>query len=163
MRFNDKELTEYANGTGDKEGRMYHKYIRDGYKERWFKLKGNLLFYYRVNEYGGIHSKEPVGLFVVEDCSIQTEDNSSLPFAFSITFTCDPRKHYFGCSNQVTCDDWVKLLKAASYQTLKRKLYDMQTRLLNMTGVDPLATFPHLLLQQTQSQSLPPQNLLSFD
>ena len=28
-------------------------YIHLGYRQRWFRLKGNLLFYFKVDEYGG--------------------------------------------------------------------------------------------------------------
>ena len=58
-----------------------------GFKERWFKLRGNLLFYYRVNEFGGVYHKEPVGCLVIELCRIQREDQSGLGFAFSICKT----------------------------------------------------------------------------
>ena len=32
---------------------MYNLCIPTGYKQRWFRLKGNLLFYYKLDEYGG--------------------------------------------------------------------------------------------------------------
>lgn len=81
MRVNEKELLSAATQIADKEGRMNYKApgFREGflkfhpsplelininiyfctvYKERWFKIKGNLLFYFKLNEYGGICDKE---------------------------------------------------------------------------------------------------------
>ena len=116
MRFNEKEMSQYSSGPAIKEGRIQHKnpysgkggfregmaYCQKlttidfrliltkqiiGYKERWFKLRGNLLFYYRVNQYGGVQTKEPIGVLIIEMCTVQREDESDLPFAFSI---CEP-------------------------------------------------------------------------
>ncbi|KAH8035648.1 hypothetical protein HPB51_007892 [Rhipicephalus microplus] len=86
MRFNEKEMATLAAGAADKEGRLNHRNLsfREVFKERWFKLKGNLLFYFRLNEHGGVFEKEPVGLFVIECCKVQHEPNVDYSFAFSI-------------------------------------------------------------------------------
>jgi hypothetical protein len=153
MRFNDKELALLSTRTADRDGRMYHKHLnnsstsREGYKERWFKLIGNLLFYFKVNEYGGLCAKEPSGVFLIEDVIVQTEDEASLPFCFSLTFVTEPeRKHIFSCSNQKSCDEWVDILSKASYQTLKERVNRMQQEIIEKTGSDPLSAFPHFAL-----------------
>ena len=150
MRFNDKELATFAAGTAERDGRMYHKHLsnssssREGYKERWFKLCGNLLFYFKVNEYGGVCAKEPSGVFLIEDVIVQTEDEASLPFSFSLTFINEPeRKHIFSCSNQKSADDWVEVLSNSSYQTLKEMVNRMQQEIIEKTGRDPLSAFSH--------------------
>lgn len=86
MRFNEKEMTGVAAEKPDKEGRLNHRNLsfREVFKERWFKLKGNLLFYFRLNEYGGVYETEPVGVFVMECCKIQHEPSAEHAFAFSI-------------------------------------------------------------------------------
>ncbi|CAI8019948.1 Sesquipedalian-1 [Geodia barretti] len=56
MRFNDKELGAWASVfSPDKEGLLEKKGAGrgQGYKQRWFRLKGNLLFYFKVDELGG--------------------------------------------------------------------------------------------------------------
>jgi hypothetical protein len=53
LRFNEKELSHHATSMSpDKEGLLEKKgAVRgQGYKQRWFRLKGNLLFYFRVDE-----------------------------------------------------------------------------------------------------------------
>lgn len=107
-------------------------------------LQGNLLFYYKVNEYGGVCAGEPAGVFVMEDCLIETEDEACLPFSFSVTFHAEPdRKHMFSSSNQTSADEWVRVLKNASYEGLRQRVRQMQSELQRLTGKDPLLGFPH--------------------
>ncbi|XP_076331222.1 pleckstrin homology domain-containing family J member 1-like isoform X2 [Tachypleus tridentatus] len=146
MRFNDKEIFALALGKVDKEGRLNHKVrgFRDSYKERWFKLKGNLLFYFRVNEFGAVIEKEPAGLFVIEQCKVERETQNDLPFCFSITFSEDlDKKHIFLCQSEKQCEDWVKVLQEASYEHQRAKLLLIQAKLLRKTGKDPLEAFPN--------------------
>ncbi|RWS22225.1 pleckstriny domain-containing family J member 1-like protein [Leptotrombidium deliense] len=144
MKLNEREISDFSTGAGDKEGKIYHKTCTHGsfnhsFKERWFKLKGNLLFYYKVNEYGGINSKEPIGFYLLEDFSIQFENDASFLFAFSITFDTEPdKKHIFGCRNQQNCDEWISILQVASYQKLKSDLFDLQLKIIEKTGSNPL-------------------------
>lgn len=107
-------------------------------------VQGNLLFYYKVNEYGGVCAGDPTGVFVIEECIIETEDEAGLPFSFSITFTAEPdRKHMFSSSNQTSADEWVRILRNASYEGLRRRVRDLQSELERLTGRDPLLGFPH--------------------
>ena len=41
--------------------------------ERWCRLRGNLLFYFKSRD----HWSEPAGVIVIEDCEVQPEVNSS--------------------------------------------------------------------------------------
>uniref|UniRef100_T1JKC9 PH domain-containing protein n=1 Tax=Strigamia maritima TaxID=126957 RepID=T1JKC9_STRMM len=87
MKVNDKELATIAGSPADKEGRLNHKgnSHRDVYREKWFKLKGNLLFYYRLNEYGAVTNQEkPDGVFVIEQCKVQMEPKADSPFVFQL-------------------------------------------------------------------------------
>lgn len=75
MKYNEKELAALAcEGGSDKEGLLYKKGgqkgqgqkcvfqsfstgieafdLSLGYQPRWFRLKGNLLFYFKANEKG---------------------------------------------------------------------------------------------------------------
>uniref|UniRef100_L7LVR8 Pleckstrin homology domain-containing family J member 1 n=1 Tax=Rhipicephalus pulchellus TaxID=72859 RepID=L7LVR8_RHIPC len=144
MRFNEKEMATLAAGAADKEGRLNHRNLsfREVFKERWFKLKGNLLFYFRLNEHGGVFEKEPVGLFVIECCKVQHEPNVDYAFAFSIGFLDDAdRRHLFTCTTQKHCDEWVSCLQQASYEYQRGRLLYMQQKILELTGRDPLADF----------------------
>ncbi|KAG0428857.1 hypothetical protein HPB47_024190, partial [Ixodes persulcatus] len=144
MRFNEKEMAGVATKQADKEGRLNHRNLsfREVFKERWFKLKGNLLFYFRLNEYGGVYEAEPVGVLVIECCKIQHEPSVDCSFAFSIAFSDDAdRKHLFSCTTQKHCDEWVSCLQQASYEYQRGRLLYMQQKILEMTGRDPLADF----------------------
>ncbi|XP_054162369.1 pleckstrin homology domain-containing family J member 1-like [Oppia nitens] len=148
MRFNERELVVYSSGSAVKEGRIYHKNansgFREGYKERWFKLKGNLLFYYRVNEFGGVYNKEPIGVLIIEMCRVQREDDLALPFAFSLTFDSDlDKKHLLGCANQRQCDEWVQVLSQCSYQNQRNRLLELKKEIMDITGTDPLASYSY--------------------
>lgn len=145
MRFNEKEMAAVAAGVADKEGRLNHRNLSftEVFKERWFKLKGNLLFYFRLNKHGGLTLQdEPVGVFVIECCKVQHEPSVDYAFAFSIAFADDAeRKHLFTCTTQKHCDEWVSCLQQASYEYQRGRLLYMQQKILELTGRDPLADF----------------------
>ncbi|KAK7080946.1 Pleckstrin y domain-containing J member 1 [Halocaridina rubra] len=89
MRFNSAELADFAAPAGEHEGRLTHKppprtLYDAAYKERWFKLQANCLFYYRLNEHGGIEKNEPTGVFILENCEVRREVASEVPFGFAI-------------------------------------------------------------------------------
>lgn len=50
--------------------------------ERWCRLRGNLLFYFKTRD----HWSEPSGVIVVEDCDVRTETNH-LESTFGIVLT----------------------------------------------------------------------------
>lgn len=153
MKLNGREMVAFASHKKcDRDGRMYYKVLyspsqasSDGMKEKWFKLKGNLLFYYKINEYGGLPSaNEPSGLLVIEDCTVSLEDALPPFFSFSIQFHAEPgRKHLFSCLNQPSADAWVDILKNCSYETVRAKVADLRSQIIAKTGKDPLSRYPH--------------------
>jgi hypothetical protein len=52
-------------------------------------LRGNLLFYYKINEYGGLNgglnAQLPAGFFILECFQVTNEYSEALPFSFSIS------------------------------------------------------------------------------
>lgn len=59
MLVNDRELIATSLKPGTIEGRINYKVVQRGkskssFKEFWFKLTGNLLFYFTLNNFGGI-------------------------------------------------------------------------------------------------------------
>ncbi|CAM1325871.1 PLEKHJ1 (predicted) [Pycnogonum litorale] len=126
LRFNERELISHANESSDKEGRLKVKVpgFREVFKERWFKLKGNLLYYYRLNEYGAVYEKEPAGLYVLENLRIHKEEYFELPNTFSLDD--GDKKHYFSSSSARKCGLWVECLKNASYEQKRLKLQSLE-------------------------------------
>ncbi|GAB6031688.1 hypothetical protein CHUAL_009439 [Chamberlinius hualienensis] len=112
-------MANFSSCKSDREGRLNYKSpnsYRDGYKERWFKLKGNLLFYFRLNNYGAVFEDHPVGMFVIENCRVQMEFDSDQSFAFSIVFLDDEDKKHIFCGPTLQhCEHWVKTISEARY------------------------------------------------
>ncbi|KAL0278966.1 UNVERIFIED_CONTAM: hypothetical protein PYX00_000625 [Menopon gallinae] len=148
MKFNCKELAEYSNGEATIEGRLHHKRITGGFsqsgkdtwhaarfKEKWFKLRANVLFYFSATEQGKVFDKRPSGAFVLENAVVQYEMNSEVPFSFSILFHDDvEKKHLFAGRSEENIDQWVNFLKQASYEFWRSQLIMLQTKICMLTG-----------------------------
>ncbi|KAE8749696.1 hypothetical protein FOCC_FOCC003684 [Frankliniella occidentalis] len=151
MRFNEREASEIlANGTIDLEGRLNFRkicignYSQPAFKERWFKLKGNLLFYFRINEIGKVDGKQPTGLLILENCSVQPEGNSGVPFAFSLSFRDEPdKKLIFAGRSEDHVQQWINALKQSSYEYWRQQMILLQSKICFRTGKDPLLLYPH--------------------
>uniref|UniRef100_A0A1B6D669 Pleckstrin homology domain-containing family J member 1 n=1 Tax=Clastoptera arizonana TaxID=38151 RepID=A0A1B6D669_9HEMI len=149
MRFNDKELAEMSLGEGELEGRLnYRKHPNGnfnqngGFKERWFKLKCNLLFYFKISDQGKME-KQPAGVFVLENAHVQKELSTAMPFAFSLTFSDDPdKKHMFSARTEELVLLWVSSIKKASYEYWRSQMIILQTKISLRTGKDPLLMYP---------------------
>ncbi|XP_012277644.1 pleckstrin homology domain-containing family J member 1 isoform X2 [Orussus abietinus] len=109
MKFNEKELVELSTGAAEREGRLNHKRAhKSGFKERWFRLKYNLLFYFNINEFGQIEWKQPAGVIVLENCSINVDASSESAFAFSISFQDEhDKRHILSCRSNAQVEQWV--------------------------------------------------------
>nr|ACO14834.1 Pleckstrin homology domain-containing family J member 1 [Caligus clemensi] len=143
MRWNSNEIQDLCLRVPDWEGRMSFKTVSassslgsshsesgGGFKERYFKLKGNLLFYSREGQ-------GPLGLFVLENVvSVQREIKEASMFA--ITFS-DDKKTLFWLSNNSSVDEWICALSKASYEYQRSLLADLRLRISQRTGKDPLS------------------------
>ncbi|KAK4324050.1 hypothetical protein Pmani_005299 [Petrolisthes manimaculis] len=144
MRFNSEQLAEFAVEAGDHEGRLTHKppartLYDSACKERWFKLKANFLFYYRLNEFGGVAKNEPHGVFVLENVDVQREDTAEAPFGFAIKWMDDlDRKHLFFAQSETSVCTWIDKIIRASYHNLKANLDSLRYQIRTRTGKDPL-------------------------
>ncbi|KAL7644108.1 UNVERIFIED_CONTAM: hypothetical protein RMT77_004931 [Armadillidium vulgare] len=145
MRFNAAEIIEASLTQGDQEGRMTYKspsksaLYESAYKERWFKLKGNLLFYFRLNDQGVVEKNEPSGVFVLENIIIGEESDLKYQYGFSITWKDESfRKHCFYPPSESLLQTWILKLKKASYDNLRADLLYLRYRIHQKTGKDPL-------------------------
>lgn len=135
----------------DKEGKLlYMKTYPSrpkGWKYHWFRLRGNLLFYFKVNELGSPES-EPKRIMVLERCKIQHEPFAEKPSTFSIAFQNDSteKKHLFSSPSKAQSEEWVALLRKASYEQLRATLTILHAQILKLTGSDPMEAFTHNLL-----------------
>ncbi|XP_059138991.1 sesquipedalian-1-like, partial [Physella acuta] len=91
MRFNSKELALLVQQTNhyDKEGFLLMKDKQDGffkkseaYINRYVKLKGNLLFYFKNKD----NKAEPLGVIVLERCAVELAVDQETTNGFLLGF-----------------------------------------------------------------------------
>ena len=86
MRFNEKELSQIAAETGrerfEKEGILFIRERQETFLdlfiaqpevfvERWCRLRGNLLFYFKTKDWKATTANDVAGVFVLERFDIQ--------------------------------------------------------------------------------------------
>ena len=85
MRFNEKELSQVALEGGDRFEREGVLFIRERqetfldlfiaqpevFVERWCRLRGNLLFYFKTKDWKATSTADVAGVFVLERFDIQ--------------------------------------------------------------------------------------------
>ena len=136
MRFNENEVvSELAFSTPDWEGKLTYKPPKSSsgfgsrgaeFKERWFRLKANCLFYWRMPSSSSTADQrpsppaagtEPLGCIILEGSHVQQEGfTTQSVHAFSIVFADEPeRKHLFLAETARHVMQWVSVLKKAKY------------------------------------------------
>ncbi|CAF4957594.1 unnamed protein product [Pieris macdunnoughi] len=126
MKINDKNLCAFASSATpvDREGWLdLRGEVGKNYQRRWFTLKGNLLFYFDKKG-----DKEPVGVIILEGCTIELTEEES--YSFKIVFPCEGSRTYFLCTNsQASMEAWMKALACASYDYMKLMVSELQRQL----------------------------------
>ncbi|VVC38019.1 Hypothetical protein CINCED_3A018456 [Cinara cedri] len=127
MKINEKSLSAYSTSASpiDKEGWLCKRgELNKGYQKRWFVLKGNLLFYFERKG-----DKEPLGVVILEGCSIELAENDD-QFSFKIIFHGPNNRSYtLGSDSQESMEQWMKSLACASYDYMKFMVADLQRQL----------------------------------
>ncbi|CAH2238951.1 uncharacterized protein LOC120629019 [Pararge aegeria] len=150
MKSNIRELALLSDKPCVVEGRLNYKKVANGsyrnqavFKERWFRLINNYLFYFKISEMGKFDTKTPAGVFVMENSSIQMEHGQSISFSFSISFIDEPEKrHVFAARSEDNVVQWVMKLRQCSYEYLRSQLHTLQSKIFSITGKDPLLLVP---------------------
>lgn len=144
MRFNSRELALLAQQTAsvDKEGVLYMKEKQDSifkrsevYVDRFFRLKGNLLFFFKNKE---IRS-EPLGVLVLERCTVELDLDEEALNSFMLVFEGEDNPFKFAAATEEERDGWIQALHMASYECLKMQLQSLREQLQARTGRDPVA------------------------
>eukprot|EP00043_Microstomoeca_roanoka_P000822 m.29311 g.29311 ORF g.29311 m.29311 type:complete len:1153 (+) comp10519_c0_seq1:89-3547(+) len=142
MKYNERELRLFGTanvGNVDQEGYLWKRGERksDGYRKRWFVLKGNLLYYFRSHDPG----TEPLGCIVLERVSVVNDKKSDVHqrFQFRLEFDSpDARIYFLWASASETRKIWVDKIRQASFEHLRDTLLSLQRRLVELTGRNPL-------------------------
>ncbi|XP_063616816.1 uncharacterized protein LOC134790006 [Cydia splendana] len=150
MKCNVRELAHLSDQPCVIEGRLNYKKVSNGgyrnqavFKERWFRLINNYLFYFKISEMGKFDTKNPAGVFVMENSSIQMEHGPNISFSFSISFIDEPEKrHVFAARAEDNVVQWVIKLRECSYEYLRERLHTLQSKIYSITGKDPLLLVP---------------------
>ncbi|XP_034840814.1 sesquipedalian-1 [Maniola hyperantus] len=126
MKINEKNLCAFASSATpvDREGWLDMRgEVGKSYQRRWFTLKGNLLFYFDKKG-----DKEPVGVIILEGCTIELTEEES--YSFKIVFHCEGGRTYYLCTNsQASMEAWMKALACASYDYMKLMVAELQRQL----------------------------------
>lgn len=138
MKINESTLISYAtsaNSPTDKQGFLWKRgEVNRSFQKRYFVLKGNLLFYFEKR-----HDKEPVGVVIMEGCTIELAEEEQEMFAFKINFHGEGRRiYYLGTDSQEMLEEWMKCLAAASYDYMKLMVMELQQKVRELEEMEQL-------------------------
>ncbi|XP_037821209.1 sesquipedalian-1 [Lucilia sericata] len=124
MKINEKNLCVFATSPPyDKEGFLFKKgEVNKAFQRRYFVLKGNLLFYFEKRG-----DKEPLGLIIVEGCTIELSEESD-QYCFEIAFNGN-RTYILSAESQESMESWMKALTCAGYEYKKLMVAELQRQL----------------------------------
>ncbi|KAM7351670.1 inositol phosphatase interacting protein isoform 2-T2 [Cochliomyia hominivorax] len=129
MKINEKNLCVFATSPPyDKEGFLLKKgEVNKAFQRRYFVLKGNLLFYFEKKG-----DKEPLGLIIVEGCTIELSEESD-QYCFEIAFNGN-RTYILSAESQESMESWMKALTCAGYEYKKLMVAELQRQLEEIEG-----------------------------
>ncbi|XP_029649468.2 inositol polyphosphate-4-phosphatase type I A isoform X2 [Octopus sinensis] len=159
MRFNSKALASLSLQTNtkfDKEGIVWMKDKQDGlfkkgeaFVERFCRLKGNMLFYFKSKEFT---NTDPLGVLIIERCTVELDTDDDNLHGFMLVYEGDENPVHFATRTEEQRDQWIQTLHIASYECLKMQLQSLREQLVSKTGHDPLDRMP----QQDTCSTNPP-------
>ncbi|PNF15691.1 hypothetical protein B7P43_G14251, partial [Cryptotermes secundus] len=101
--------------------------------ERWCRLRGNLLFYFKSRE----QWSEPLGVIILEQCSIKVDTPTAEgPYGFRLVFEGGLSQHLAAYSEGER-DAWLQAIQLASYDCMRSQLLVLQQRMELHRGQDP--------------------------
>ncbi|XP_063050451.1 sesquipedalian-1 [Engraulis encrasicolus] len=134
MKLNERSVAHYAtcDTPPDKTGFLLKKGERNtAYHRRWCVLKGNMLFYFEERE-----SKEPIGVIVLEGCTVELCESAESEFAFAIKFECARARIYkMAAESQAGMESWVKALSRASFDYMRLVVRELEKQLEDLQDV----------------------------
>merc|ERR1719273_2517556 len=112
--------------------------IMMAFQRRYFVLKGNLLFYFEKKV-----DREPIGVIILEGCTIELAEDDQERFSFKINFhngggeqQKGSRVYHLGTECQDTMEEWMKLLACSSHDYMKLMVYELQQKLAELDAID---------------------------
>ncbi|XP_074854559.1 sesquipedalian-1-like [Carettochelys insculpta] len=124
MKLHETSLLGYARlpAAPDRQGQLCKKSLRSGtYQRRWCELRGNLLFYWERRG-----DREPLGLILLEGCTVELRESASEPFTFEISCPLGHRTYKLAAEDQASMEGWVRALSTASFAYLRALLTELE-------------------------------------
>jgi inositol polyphosphate-4-phosphatase len=145
MKLNEKELASYAqsaNGKADKEGILWIKEYdgkskkREVLTRRWFKLIGNLLFYFKSD----VQSSPVFGLIILLKSYVEADkENSEVKYSFKLTFEQDATTLYqLAAENPQDMVEWMLAIRSVGYEYLLDAASELRAKIFHLTSKDPI-------------------------
>lgn len=134
MKINEKTLVSYAVSSApcDREGWLLKRgEVNKAFQRRWCVLRGNLLFY-STNQ----GDREPLGVIILEGCTVELAEEETEVYAFKIQFHGDGktigRTYSLGTQTMEDLEAWMKLVACASFDYMKLMVVELQQQLLEL-------------------------------
>jgi len=140
MRFNEREIkTLAAQHKCEKEDCLYFRERQEGFfrkgevsSQKWCKLRGNLLFYFKSND----QFSEPAGVIVLEKYRVTIPSEQSEVFEgfpFYVEFE-DGLNQRLGDNTEQERNDWVQALRMAGYDLMRAQLQYLREQIEKRRG-----------------------------
>lgn len=154
MKINESTLITYATSTTcptDKEGWLWKRgEVNKNFQKRYFVLKGNLLFYFEKR-----FDKEPIGVIILEGCTIELADEEQEMCAFKLVFHGEGRRTYFlGADSQATVEEWMKFLASSSYDYMKLMVMELQQKLVEQEDLEKIQAQQKISMENMNAPAL---------
>jgi len=141
VKWNDSEvLGHLRTRTPDWEGRLSYKGPPSGtfsmthnFKERYFKLYGNILVCFKADKDECTHT------LIMENYTVKVDDREIFTFSLNFDIPEGTEKHVFVAVSMRSMNQWVEALHTASYEKKRLELILLQIKIRSKTGEDPLA------------------------
>lgn len=128
MRINEKNLVTFANCNSpvDKAGWLLKKGdLNKAFQKRYFVLKGNLFFYFEKQG-----DKEPIGVIILEGCTVELSSSYTETFTFEIAFQGSGcRTYVLTADSQDEMEAWMKAVTSAGYEYMRLMVSELQNQL----------------------------------
>ena len=158
MRWNEQEVSQLAQQTPEWEGRLNYRpptksrgpfsSSSSDPRDRWFRLRANCLFYFRLSAMSGRPplGAEPMGVLILERFHVQKEGfESGNVNSFSIIFSDEPgKKHIFIAETERHARQWEMALKRGSYQKMREHLVKLVYQTEDSTIIIATPTYEKL-------------------
>ncbi|EDW11730.1 sesquipedalian-1 [Drosophila mojavensis] len=157
MKINEKNLCVFARTPPfDMEGFLNKRgVVNKAFQRRYFVLKGNLLFYFESRL-----DKEPLGLIIVEGCTIElSEESDADNYCFEIAFNGN-RTYILAADTQECMEAWMKALTCAGYEYKRIIVAELQRQLQEIeysrNKMRSERSDPHQTVTDGQGKPVPP-------